>query len=173
RDRATKAKTLVLLDEVETASGSLADLLERIAREGKAAPLRVIAAVRNGEIKDPRIKALFRDTGIVPTLARVDLDPLDLDGARAMAQRTSGNTAAADARVTWLLETSEGNPQTLESILVEGLWEKGARARKAFVPKASRAAHLDLLSEHGIAWLEALSVLGGNSEERAIAQVAA
>src|SRR6185295_15788908 len=173
RDRAKGSRTLVLLDEVETASGSLSDFLERVAREGKEAPLRVVAAVRQSEIKDPRIKALVRDTGIVPTLARINLEPLDLDGARAMAQRASGNAAVSDARVTWLLEVSEGNPQTLESLLVEGLWEKGARARKAFVPKASRATHLDLLSKDGTAWLEALSVLGGNSDERTIATVAA
>jgi Nif-specific regulatory protein len=172
RERAKRGSTLVILDELEAASSELADFVDRVAREGKEAPLRVVAAVRPNEIRDPRIKSLVRDTGIVPTLARVDLEPLSFEAVRAVAERAAGSVAVSEARTGWLLETSEGDAQTLENLLVEGIWEMGARARRTFVPRTSRAARLDLLSPDGTAWLEALSVLGADSSERSIAAVA-
>ena len=71
RERAAKHPLLLLVDEVERATGPIAEAIERIAREGKAAPLKVVAAVRHGELRHPGLRKLLSDTGIVPTLARV------------------------------------------------------------------------------------------------------
>ncbi len=164
RARAARGRVLVLVDEVETASGRTAEFLERAAREGRAAPLRVVAAVRPGELRHPGLNRLLSDTGIVPTLRRVDLEPLDASSVRELAERATGSSAISDARVKWLLEASEGNPLAVESLLVEGVWERGGRTRKVLALDRSSAGRLELLSAPGRAWLEALSVLGEGAD---------
>jgi hypothetical protein len=160
RERAARGPVLVLVDEVENASGRTAEFLERAAREGRAAPLRVVASVRPGELRHPALRRLLADTGIVPTLRRIDLEPLDAAGVRALAERATGSGAISEARVKWLLEASEGSPLAVEALLVEGVWERGGRTRKALAMDRSAAGRLELLSEPGRAWLEALAALG-------------
>jgi Nif-specific regulatory protein len=173
RRRAAEGPTLVLLDEIESAGGRVAPLLERVAREGQAPPLRVVAALRPNEVRQPVIRELLRETGIVPTLRRVDLAPLGSAGIKAMAERATGTRGASESRVEWLLEASEGNPLVAESLLVEGVWEKGGRTRGADATIArSIAGRAELLGEEGRRWLEALAVLGEPSTEERVGSLA-
>lgn len=172
RERAAKHPLLLLVDEVERATGRIAQVLERVAREGKAPPLRIVAAVRHGELRHPGLRKLLADTGIVPTLARVDLEPFEASGIRAVAERATGSGVISEARVKWLLEASDGSPALAEALLVEGAWEKGGRTRKVLAMDRVSDGRLDLLSPAARRWLEALAVLGERARDDTIARLA-
>ena len=161
--------TLVLLDEVERADDATVRFLERIAREPGEAPVRVVAALRSGEVTGTRLKALVADTGVVPSLARVELAPLDEQGLKAMIERATAGLASAQARVRWLLDASEGNAGAAEAILVEGAWDKTTRRPVAAVLEASIRRRMSGLSADARRWLEALSVLGEDVSEALVA----
>ncbi len=150
--------TLLLLDEVHAAGGATLDLLERVAREGDAPPLRVVATLRPDAIERPALRTLVDATGTVPTLRRVDLGPLDAGGVRAMASRATGGFVS-DERVTWLLDACEGSPSVAETLLVEGIWERGGRHVVAADGAAVPWGRLELLSTSGRSWLESVAVL--------------
>ena len=171
RTSAENRPTLLLLDEIEAADGSLIQLLERITREAKAPPLQVVAGVRPGEVTHPLLRQLLDDTGSVPTLRRVTLEPLDAKGIRALAERATGNRSLAEARVRWLARTSEGNPLLVEALLVDGVWEKGGRGARSRILEQSVRSRLGLLSAQGLAWLEAVAVFGGNAPDLLVAEL--
>jgi transcriptional regulator with GAF, ATPase, and Fis domain len=172
RARAGEQKTLILIDEVDAAGPRTLDFLDRIAREGKASPLQVVAALRPGEVTRTRLKRLLADTGTVPTLHRLDLPPLGRESTGKLAERATGNTALSDSRLNWLLDTSEGNPLMLEALLVEAVWDKGGGKRSARILERSVVARLNLLSETSLVWLEALAVLGGDVSGSTVATLA-
>ncbi len=164
RESASRHPTLALLDEVEVADGRVMRFLERVAREGSTAPVRVIAAVRPAEARQEVLRKLLRDVGIVPTLRRVDLGSLDSTAMRAIAERAVGSTAISEARVRWLLQASEGNPARAEALLVAGAWEKGGRSGLPPPADASAAGRLELLSDSARSWLQVVAALGDASE---------
>ena len=45
-----------------------------------------------------------------------------------MACRATGGLVS-DERIAWLLEACDGSPALAESLLVEGVWERGGRVR--------------------------------------------
>jgi hypothetical protein len=166
RADAATAPTLVLLDEIERADNAVATFLDRIAREPRQAPVHVVAAVRPGEVRHPRIRKLLADTGVVPSLARVDLVPLGEAGLKAMIERATAGQSSAPARVRWLLDASEGNAGAAEALLVEGVWERKARIPVAAVLEQSIVRRLDILSADARTWMEALAVLGDDVAEQ-------
>ena len=165
RADAASGPTLVLLDELEHADNAVATFLDRIAREPRVAPVRIVAAVRPGELTDPRLKKLLADTGVVPSLARVTLVPLGEPGLKAMIERATAGQSSAQARVKWLLDASEGNAGAAEALLVEGVWERKARIPVAEVLEKSIRRRIDALSPEARAWMEALDVLGDDVPE--------
>jgi Nif-specific regulatory protein len=165
RADAAAGPTLVLLDELERADNAVATFLDRIAREPREAAVRVVAAVRPGELTDPRLKKLLADTGVVPSLARVTLAPLGEPGLKSMIERATAGQSSAQARVKWLLDASEGNAGAAEALLVEGVWERKARIPVAAVLEQSIRRRLDALSPEARAWMEALAVLGDDVPE--------
>jgi transcriptional regulator with GAF, ATPase, and Fis domain len=169
RDTAATRPTLILVDESETVFGGLVDFLERIARDPGSPPVRVLCAMRPGEIRHPGLRRLLDDTGTVPSLVRVDLAPLDASGIRMMAARATG-AAPSDERVRWLARASEGIPSAVESLLIRGDWDRGGAPGAS---DADRPARLDLLRPETVRWLEALAVLRGEASEATIARVAA
>jgi transcriptional regulator with GAF, ATPase, and Fis domain/tetratricopeptide (TPR) repeat protein len=158
REAARKQPTLVLLDEVHSAAFATLELLERVAREGDAPAVQVVAALRVDAIDHPALRSLFRATGTVPTLRRVDLGRLDAEGVRAMACRATGGIVS-DERVEWLLSASEGSPALAESLLVKGVWERGGRVDAAAGRATVPLARLELISAPAKAWLECVAVL--------------
>jgi transcriptional regulator with GAF, ATPase, and Fis domain len=165
RSRAARQPVLLLLDEVETAGGGLVRMLDRIAREGKAPPLQVVAALRPGEVTNPLLSRLLSHTGTVPTLRRLDLKPLGRSGIRELAERATGSGELSEARLRWLAHASEGDPLLVEGLLVEGAWEKGGRRRRSASLEHSIQTQLDRLSQEASGWMEALAVLGRESGE--------
>jgi len=137
RESASTRPTLLLVDEAETADGGLLRLLEHVAREGRAEPVQVVAALRAGEAHHPLLRRLLDDTDMVPTLGRIDLKRLDEAAIAEMAQRATGGAELSDARLRWLIRASEGSPLLAESLLVEDVWEKGGREAR---PLAIRVA---------------------------------
>jgi tetratricopeptide (TPR) repeat protein len=172
RARAASRPTLLLVDEVESAPDRSVRLLERIAREGKGAPLRVVAAVRAAELRHPGARKLLDDLGIVPTLRRLDLEPLDSGGIRAMASRATGGDSVSESRVKWLRRNSEGNPLVAESLLVEGAWEQRSRRKTHTSLAESVALRLAMLSPEALEWLRALCVLGDDVAGEMVADLA-
>jgi transcriptional regulator with GAF, ATPase, and Fis domain len=168
RKMAAERPTLLLLDDIETAGKRTVELVERVAREPHRPALQVVAAVRPGGVRDPALSKLWRDTGTVPSLARVDLGHLDENGIRAMASRATG-ARVSDERVRWLLTASEGVPASAETLLVEGAWE-GGRANEQFRTAAHPSeARLQMLSEEARQWLDALTILRGRATSSRIA----
>jgi transcriptional regulator with GAF, ATPase, and Fis domain len=164
-----KGPALILLDEMETAHGERVDFLDRVARNPSGVPVRLVCGVRPGEVRHPVLRRLLDDTGTVPTLAAVDLRPLDLSGVRLMAARAAG-AAPSDERVRWLLGASEGAPFAVESLLIRGAWERGPSADAA--AQAGRTARLEILAPDTVRWLEALAALRGGAEGATIAAIA-
>jgi transcriptional regulator with GAF, ATPase, and Fis domain len=152
--------TLVLLDEVERAEAPLASLLDRIAREPREAPVCFVAAVRPSEIASAVIRRLVSDTGVVPSLARVDLEPMGDEALRAMIDRATAARSVSQTRIGWLRDASEGNAGAAETLLVEGIWESHGRIPVASVLEQSIRRRVDSLSPEARAWLEVLAVLG-------------
>jgi transcriptional regulator with GAF, ATPase, and Fis domain len=171
RADAAKAPTLVLLDEVERAEADVAAFLDRLAREPREAPVRVIAALRPGEVQDARVRKLLADTSVVPSLARVDLEPMDAPALRALIERATAGKSSSQARVAWLAEASEGNAGAAEALLVEGIWERRAKIPVAHALEQSIRRRMDALSLEGRAWLEALAVLGDDAPEALVAEL--
>jgi Nif-specific regulatory protein len=165
RTDAASGPTLVLLDELERADNAVAAFLDRIAREPREAAVHVVAAVRPGELQNPRLRKLLTDTGVVPSLARVTLAPLGQPGLKAMIERATAGQSSAQARVKWLLDASEGNAGAAEALLVEGVWERKARIPASVVLEQSIRRRLDALSPEARAWMEALAVLGDDVPE--------
>lgn len=172
RQRAAQRPTLVLVDEVERAGPRIASLLERVAREPKAPPLRVVAGLRPAELGHPSLKKLFEDTGFVPSLRRVELAPLGLEGLRSFAERAAGHGLVSEPRLQWLLEASEGNPLVAESLLVEGAWERGHKALASRSIAESVATRLGALSGAARSWLESLCLLGEGSDGELVGRLA-
>jgi transcriptional regulator with GAF, ATPase, and Fis domain/tetratricopeptide (TPR) repeat protein len=172
RAEAATRPTLLLLDEVESAGGRLVRLLDRIAREGKAPPVQAVAALRPAEVSHPALRRLLDDTGTVPTLGRLDLEPLDSAAIRAVAQRATGSKELSEARLRWLERGSEGNPLLVESLLVEGAWEKGGRGPRSAILGRTGLARLESLSKTAGNWLEGLAALGPEATEADLAALA-
>jgi transcriptional regulator with GAF, ATPase, and Fis domain len=158
RASAGQRATLLLLDEVHAAGAVTLDLLERVAREGDAPPLKVVATLRPDAIERQALRILVDSTGTVPTLQRVDLGPLDRAGVRAMASRATGGLVS-DERVAWLLDACEGSPSMAETLLVEGIWEKGGSLAAAAGGTPVPWGRLELISASGRTWLESVAVL--------------
>ncbi len=158
RASAQKHETLLLLDEAHAAGAEALDLLQRVAREGGAPPLQVVAALRVDAIGHPALRSLLDATGTVPTLRRVDLGRLDAEGVRAMASRATGGPVS-DERVAWLHAACEGSPAVAESLLVEGVWERGGRVRPPSGRTPIPHGRLELISAPAKAWLECVAVL--------------
>ncbi|HEX6850171.1 MAG TPA: protein kinase, partial [Candidatus Polarisedimenticolaceae bacterium] len=162
RARAKRTRVVVLLDDVDAASGRASEFLDRVAREPREAPLRVVAALRPAEVRPPSVRLLLGQVEIVPSLRRVDLAPLDVDGLRALATKATGH-APSESRLRWLREASEGNALAAATLLIEGGWEKGGRATKAPSLEASVRRRLDALTPDSRRWLEALALLGSGT----------
>ena len=158
RAAAGKRKTLLLLDDVQAAGVETLELLDRVAREGDGPPLQVIAGVRVDAVEHPALRTLLAATGTVPTLRRVDLGRLDADGVRAMAHRATGGSVS-DERVAWLLAACDGSPVLAESLLVEGVWERGGRRRTPSGDPVAASGRLELISERARTWLACAAVL--------------
>ena len=171
RASANSRPTLVLIDEADSAGGPVAEALDRVAREAERPPLQVVASLRAGPIRSPALRKLFEDTGTVPTLRRVDLGRLDMEGIRAMAVRATGGEVSEE-RVRRLHEASEGLPAVAEALLIEGVWERGPRAETGRAPGAGAASRLDMLSPAARAWLEALAVLRRDARDPDVAELA-
>ena len=172
RERAGANSTLLLVDQVESAPDRTIRLVERIARERGGAPVRVVLAVRPAELTHRGAKKLLDDTSIVPTLRRVDLEPMDNASLRAMAARATGSTSVSESRVKWLSQNSEGVPLVAESLLVEGAWEQRGRRKTHVSLSESVALRLAMLSEDGVEWLRALCVLGEDSRGTTVGRLA-
>jgi Nif-specific regulatory protein len=172
RADAAHGPTLVLLDELERSDNAVATFLDRIAREPREAPVHVVAAARSGELQNPRLKKLLADTGVVPSLARVELAPMGPPALKAMIERATAGQSSAQARVKWLLDASEGNAGAAEALLVEGVWERKARIPVAAVLEQSIRRRLDALSPEARAWMEALAVLGDDVSESLVGELA-
>jgi transcriptional regulator with GAF, ATPase, and Fis domain len=172
RTDAATGPPLVLLDELERADNAVATFLDRIAREPREAPVHVVAAVRPGELQNSRLKKLLVDTGVVPSLARINLAPLGQRGLKAMIERATAGQSSAQARVKWLLDASEGNAGAAEALLVEGVWERKARIPASAVLEQSIRRRLDALSPEARAWMEALAVLGDDVPEPLVGELA-
>ena len=157
RAAARKGPTLLVLDEVHAAGAETLELLEHVAREGDGPPLQVVAALRVDAIEHPALRSLLLATGTVPTLRRVDLGRLDAEGVRAMACRATGGLVA-DERVAWLHVACDGSPALAESLLVEGVWERGGRAAAAGAAPVPWTRLL-LISSTAKTWLECVAVL--------------
>ena len=172
RADAAAGPTLVLLDEIERADNAVATFLDRVAREPRESPVHIVAAVRPGELQNPRLKKLLADTGVVPSLARITLEPLGQPGLKAMIERATAGQSSAQARVKWLLDASEGNAGAAEALLVEGVWERKARIPAADVLEQSIRRRLDALSPAARAWMEALAVVGDDVAEALAGELA-
>jgi transcriptional regulator with GAF, ATPase, and Fis domain/predicted negative regulator of RcsB-dependent stress response len=170
RARAQAGPLLVVADEAERLSPRGAATLERIAREGRAPAAKVLAAARPGEVRQPILARLLREVTLMPTEARLDLEPLQAEGVRALVERAAGTHDASASRVRWLLQASEGAAGVLESLLVAGAWEAGGRTRPP-VPKPGTDPRLVRLAPETRRWLQAAAVLREASPER-LAQLA-
>src|SRR6185436_1144562 len=115
RARAQAHPLLVVADGTERLSPRAAAGLDRVAREGKAAAVKVLLAARPGELRQPLLARLLREVSLVSTQARLDLEPLASEGVRALVERVVGTHDASASRVRWLLQASEGSPAVVES----------------------------------------------------------
>jgi transcriptional regulator with GAF, ATPase, and Fis domain len=172
RADAAAAPTLVLLDELERAGNAVATFIDRIAREPRMAPVHVVAALRSGEVAHPKLRKLLADTGVVPSLARIDLAPMAEPGLKALIERATAGRSSAQARVKWLLDASEGNAGAAEALLVEGVWEKHGKVPVAVALEQSIRRRLDALSPEARAWMEALATLGDDAPDTLVGELA-
>jgi serine/threonine-protein kinase PknK len=158
RASASARPTLLLLDEVQGADAATVELLLRVAREGKAPPVQIVASLRVEAIERVALRELVAATGTAPTLSRVDLERLDAGGVRAMAARATGG-AVSDERVEWLLAASEGSPALAAELLIDGAWERGGKIRAASADAPVPQGRLELISDPARVWLDGVAVL--------------
>jgi transcriptional regulator with GAF, ATPase, and Fis domain len=169
RSRAARQATLLLLDEVEAADGRLIAILDRLAREGGAPAVQVVAALRPSEATHPKLLRLLDHTGTVPTLRRLDLKPLGKSAIRKLAERATGSSDLSEARLGWLLRASEGEPSIVESLLVEGTWEHGGRVQRSERLESSVDLRIGMLSKQTSDLMASLAVLGPEIGEASLA----
>lgn len=106
-------RPLLVVDDAQLLDEhSAAAVLSMVA----AGDTRVLATVRTGQRPSDAIRALWKD-GLVD---RIDLAPLDRDGARALlAARLDGDVAATAVELLW--RHSQGNPLYLTELVRFGL----------------------------------------------------
>ncbi len=171
RESARAETTVLLLDEVEAREGTAGALLDRVAREPSAPALRVAAAVRPQEVRHPPVRKLLDDVGIVPSLERIDLGPLDDDALDAVVERAGG--VPTPARRDWLAEAGERNPFATVQLLIEGTWEKGGRRKPVGALDAAIAGRLEGLSVAGRRRLDIVSAIDGEAPIEVVEGLAA
>jgi Nif-specific regulatory protein len=171
REIARSETTVLLLDEVEGREGPAGALLDRIAREPSAPALRVAAAVRPQEVRHPAVRKLLDDVGVVPSLERIDLGPLDDGALDAVVERAGG--VPTPARREWLAEAGERNPFATVQLLIEGAWEKGGRRKPVGALDAAIAGRLEGLSDAGSRRLDVVAAIDGEAPVEIVEDVAA
>ena len=169
--KAASHPTLVLLDEMEVASQRVLDFVDSTARGHRGPPLVVVAAVRVAETQNATLGSLVTDVGRVPTIDRLHLGALDREGTADVVRRATG-TSAADPRLTWLLEASGGNPLLLETLVVDGAWERGKAAPPHPSIEDSIRKRIARLETDARSWLEALTVVGPGATLQVLSRVA-
>src|SRR4029078_9735973 len=79
-----------------------------------------------------------------------------------MACRATG-AIVADERVHWLVQASGGVPALVETLLIQGAWERGGRPVPAAVaePRLAKAprGRLDMIAPATVDWLRGIAVL--------------
>ena len=93
RETASERRELILVDELENSSPEIAVLLDRLVRRPADGAIKILAAGRREEVRDPRIKSLLADSEFMPTASTLDLNPLDEHGVAAVLERASGGVA--------------------------------------------------------------------------------
>jgi Nif-specific regulatory protein len=171
RETARTETTVLLLDETEEREGPAGALLDRIAREPSAPALRVAAAVRPQEVRHPVVRKLLDDSGVVPSLQRIDLGPLDDGALDALVERAGGVPTAA--RREWLAQAGERNPFATVQLLIEGAWEKGGRRKPVGALDAAIAGRLVGLSDRGKRRLDVVAAIDGEAPVEIVEEVAA
>lgn len=172
RDRAGNRETLVLLDGIETAQEVAAFFLDHVAREPSAPPLRIAAALRPQEVAHATLGKLLGDVGIVPSLTRVDLGPLEDASVEAMAARVAGAGTLPAARRAWLVETGGRNAFATAELLAEGTWGRGAAKGLSPLDRAL-ANRIEGLSPAARARLEILAALDVDAPSALVDDLAA
>ena len=170
RAAAGRRPTLLLVDEADGAGAATAETLDRLAREADRPAVQAVVALRPGRIVQPVLRKLYADTGTVPTLSALALEKLDEAGVRDMASRAAGREIS-DERVQWLLKVSEGSPALVESLLIEGAWERGGESRPLRKLAQLPEGRLEILSPTARTWLDALAVLRGEAREEHLAEL--
>jgi len=171
RATATHRPTLVLLDEVETADAPVVEFLRHVYQQVGAAPLQVVAGLRPDEARHPALRRMLGETDLMATLARVDLDPLESTSIQRVVARATGGGEATRQQADYLLETTGGSPLLLETLLVEGAWDKRDQVVRHESLEADVAARLNSSSERSRHWLAALCVLEHDRDGRLISEV--
>jgi len=116
-DRANGRKPMLVVDDGQFLDNASAALVLHIATTGTAF---VLTTVRSGEPCPDAVVALWKDAGT----PRLELDPLDAEHVRALAEAELGGPVQERIAV-WLHDSSQGNPLYVRE-LVAGARESGA-----------------------------------------------
>jgi DNA-binding CsgD family transcriptional regulator len=160
---AARAPLVAVLDDAHLADASSWEALHYLSRNAVSAPVLLVVTARPGELPAPATE-VFAGLDREGRLTRLNLEPLTVDGLRALAEAVLDRPPPA-ALVDWLRHKGRGNPLYTLGLL-GALLEEGADLAAPdlrHLPEAltdqvtGRLGHLD---EPSLATLEVLAVVG-------------
>ena len=153
-------RVLIVVDELEAASPDITTLVDRLTRRPPTDSIRVLAAGREEEIHDGRIRALLSEADFLPTVERIELEPLDENGVAEFLKRAIA-AEPSQRQVRDYLKQSDGLPAVLEDLVVEG----GHTGDGVERLQATIASKIRRLSPTAHKALLTIAVLGEPTEE--------
>jgi len=149
---------LLLIEDGAALSDSEARELERLTWAGDR-NLRAVVAVDPNVGTHPRLTPWLRRAGDAPGVCRLDLEQLDSEALRGMAERAHGGPVSAP-RLKELAEDCAGRPADAEASLI------------GEAPDGAAGGRLSLLSRDARHWIEALAVLGRDARAEDVHRIA-
>ena len=148
-------RRLLLIEDGSALDDARARELERLTW-AEDRELRAVVAVDPNAGTHPRLDTWLRRAASAPGVCRLDLERLNDESLRAMAERAYGGPVAAP-RLASLAEECGSRPAAAEAALIgEGL--DGGR--------------ISLLSRDARSWIEALAVLGPDARSESVHRIA-
>jgi Nif-specific regulatory protein len=151
-------RRLLLIEDGAALGDTQARELERLPW-AKDRSLRAVVAVDPNAGTHPRLETWLRRASSAPGVCRLDLERLDNDSLRDMAERAYGGPVAAPT-LKRLAEESGGRPAAVEAALI------------GEAPDGLEGGRVSLLSEDARRWIEALAVLGRDARAENIDRIA-
>jgi NAD(P)-dependent dehydrogenase (short-subunit alcohol dehydrogenase family) len=150
---------LLVVEDAHWADEASVDLLRHLARRVHRLRALVLVTYRSEQALDTHpLRVLFGDVTSSSGVRRIDLNPLSVDGVRALVEEASEHLDEPVADAEELHRLTGGNPFFVTEVLASGAGSLPRSVREAILSRAAR------LSPEARQALDAVAVAGPRAE---------